>query len=276
MINDDKPFVALTAAGVTIFGSPWSGKHGLDSNIAVPLAGICLLERGGADRICSISAAEAEAMLRKQAYCPMDPNKEDKLFRLLSVLSEKVPLYRMECTKNSSAALVAARAMHGENAVTLRPFEEADAQAVVDILMDEQVQKTYMVPDFASRENAKQLFDRLMTLSHEESRFVRAISADGKAVGMLNDVEISGGEVEVGYAVASRHWGRGYATRALKAAMESLFDRGFEKVKAAAFEENAASFRVMEKAGMVKTAQTEEICYRGKNHRCIYYEKNKN
>jgi RimJ/RimL family protein N-acetyltransferase len=58
--------------------------------------------------------------------------------------------------------------------------------------------------------------------------------------------------------------------------MEALFDRGFETVKAAAFEENTASFRVMEKAGMVKTTQAEEIQYRGKNHRCIYYEKNKN
>ena len=276
MINDDKPFVAVTAEGVTIFGSPWSGKHGLDSNIAVPLRGICLLERGGEDRIRPISPQEAQPMLQKQSYCPLDGGKEEKFHSLLDALGSKVPIYRMECTKNISAAQVASAAMHGAASVTLRPFTDDDAEAVIDLLMDHRVKQTYMLPDFATRAAAKPLFDRLMALSHDESRFVRAISADGKAVGMLNDVDISGGEVEVGYAVASQHWGRGYATEALKAAMESLFDRGFETVKAAAFEENAASFRVMEKAGMVKSGQTEEIQYRGKKHHCIYYEKNKN
>ena len=276
MINDDKPFVAVTAEGVTIFGSPWSGKHGLDSNIAVPLRGICLLERGGEDCIRAMSAEEAMPMLRKQAYCPMERKKEENLFYLVDKLAKKVPLYHMECTKNRLAAQVASAAMHGAASITLRPFAPDDAEAVMDMLMDDRVKQTYMVPDFASREKAKPLFDRLMALSHDESRFVRAISADGKAVGMIHDVDISGGVVEVGYAIDSRHWGRGYATRALQSAMEALFDRGFETVKAAAFEENTASFRVMEKAGMVKTTQAEEIQYRGKNHRCIYYEKNKN
>ena len=36
MINDDKPFSQITQGGVIAHGSPWSGKHGLDTNIAVP------------------------------------------------------------------------------------------------------------------------------------------------------------------------------------------------------------------------------------------------
>ena len=46
MVNDDKPFLKITEAGVLACGSPWSGKHGLDTNITVPLQGICILERG--------------------------------------------------------------------------------------------------------------------------------------------------------------------------------------------------------------------------------------
>ena len=159
--------------------------------------------------------------------------------------------------------------------ISLRPFASSDADSMIDLLLDEQVKKTYMVPDFASREAAKPLFDRLLELSHSENRFVRAISVEGKAVGMINDVGISGREIELGYALLPAHWGRGYATEALKAAMENLFAAGFETVKAAAFEENAPSLRVMEKAGMVKTEQTEEIEYCGRNHHCIYYEKKK-
>jgi hypothetical protein len=111
MINDDKPFVALTPSGVTIFGSPWSGKHGLDSNIAAPLAGICILERGSEDEIRPIPPAEALPMLQKQAYCPLDETKKVKFLEIISHFAEKVPLYQMQCTKNQAAALVASAAM---------------------------------------------------------------------------------------------------------------------------------------------------------------------
>ena len=168
MINDDKPFVAVTAEGVTIFGSPWSGKHGLDSNIAVPLRGICLLERGGEDRIRPISPQEAQPMLQKQSYCPLDGGKEEKFHSLLDALGSKVPIYRMECTKNISAAQVASAAMHGAASVTLRPFTDDDAEAVIDLLMDHRVKQTYMLPDFATRAAAKPLFDRLIYPSPEE------------------------------------------------------------------------------------------------------------
>ena len=141
MINDDKPFVTLNEQGVTIFGSPWSGKHGLDSNIAVPLAGICLLERGGEDCIRSISPEEALPMLRKQAYCPLNGEKEGEFNSLVEFLAEKVSLWGMECTKNRTAAITAHDAMCGASVVTLRPFVEKDAEAIIDLLMDEQVKK---------------------------------------------------------------------------------------------------------------------------------------
>ena len=33
MVNDDKPFLKITEAGVLACGSPWSGKHGLDEKL---------------------------------------------------------------------------------------------------------------------------------------------------------------------------------------------------------------------------------------------------
>lgn len=111
MINDDKPFLAVKGEGVTIFGSPWSGKHGLDSNIAVPLGGICILERGRADRIRPMETGDALTMLRKQAYCPMDEGKKERFLDLTAEIPGKVPLWHMECTKDPSAARVAHAAM---------------------------------------------------------------------------------------------------------------------------------------------------------------------
>ena len=159
--------------------------------------------------------------------------------------------------------------------ISLRPFVEADAQAILDLLLDEQVKQTYMIPDFPDGAAARPLFDRLRTLSRDGTRFVRAICLEGRAVGLVNDVGIDGREVELGYALLPAFWGRGIATAALRMAMEELFAQGFAAVKAAAFEENIASLRVMAKAGMTATGQTEEVAYRGQTHRCIYCEKKK-
>ena len=107
MINDDKPFLALTDRGVVAFGSPWSGKHGLDANISAPLAGICILERGSENKIWPISAPETLEMLRKQSYCPMDAAARPRFEALTAQLAAVVPLWRMTCTKDPQAASLA-------------------------------------------------------------------------------------------------------------------------------------------------------------------------
>lgn len=111
MVNDDKPFLALTGQGVTAYGSPWNGKHGLSSNIAVPLAGICILERGPVDQIVPIAPAEAYPLLESQAYVPLDPGKAPRRLQLLQQLTEAVPLWRMACTPTKNAAITAHKAM---------------------------------------------------------------------------------------------------------------------------------------------------------------------
>lgn len=111
MINDDKPFLQLTPEGVVAHGSPWSGKHGLDTNIAASLQGICILERGGENKIAPIPPREALAILQKQTYRPLAAEKEQKFSELLERLADSVPLWRMTCTKDPEAAQVSYRAM---------------------------------------------------------------------------------------------------------------------------------------------------------------------
>lgn len=114
MVNDDKPFLRVTEEGILLCGAPWSGKHGLDTNITVPLRGICILERGGEDRIWKIAPGEAISMLRHQSYCPLDPAKERRFHQLVDRLAAKTTLWRMECTKDPRAALVSYEAMSGK------------------------------------------------------------------------------------------------------------------------------------------------------------------
>ena len=110
MVNDDKPFLELRENGVWLHGSPWSGKHGLDANICVPLKGICILERGSENSIRPAFREETLPMFQKQAYRPS--GKDAAFQKLTEKLSISVPLWKMACNKNINAATTAFDAMH--------------------------------------------------------------------------------------------------------------------------------------------------------------------
>lgn len=114
MVNDDKPFVAITKNGVFVSGSPWSGKHGLDTNITVPLKGICLLERGKENRMEKAGKETLLPTLHAQSYRPLDPAKEQRFSQLIDKLAQTVPLWQMQCTKDLDAAQIAYTAMSND------------------------------------------------------------------------------------------------------------------------------------------------------------------
>ncbi|MBQ6839684.1 MAG: hypothetical protein IJO45_03220 [Oscillospiraceae bacterium] len=111
MVNDDKPFLKFTGDQVLACGSPWSGKHGLDTNICVPLQGICILERGTENRIRPISPAEAMPMLLHQSQKPLNSALLTKYQLLVEELAQRTALWHMECNKDISAAETAYNAM---------------------------------------------------------------------------------------------------------------------------------------------------------------------
>ena len=155
--------------------------------------------------------------------------------------------------------------------VTLRPIQLQDREAMLDILTDDTVKQTYMLPDFADRRDALPLFRRLAELSRDESRYVRGICLEERLIGFLNDVEIQDGSIELGYVIHPNFQGKGYMTNALRSAVDALFSMGYREIICGAFEENAASIRVMVKAGMQKLSRTDEVEYRDKRHQCVYY-----
>ena len=157
----------------------------------------------------------------------------------------------------------------------LRAFQESDLPRLAMLATSTEVNKTYMLPDFESVEKVRPLFDRLMAMSKDDKRYVRAMEENGEFVGFCNDVERNGDSVEIGYAMCPDIWGRGYCTAALKLAIADLFELGFNQVVAGAFVENPASLRVMEKAGMTPIDKVDDIEYRGSIHKCVYRVINK-
>ena len=111
MVNDDKPFLKITDSGVLAYGSPWSGKHGLDTNISVPLQGICFLERGSKNVIRRINPELVLSEFLRQTHIPADPGFAEKTLSLVEALLEQIPLWKLSCNKELEAATVSYSAM---------------------------------------------------------------------------------------------------------------------------------------------------------------------
>ena len=157
------------------------------------------------------------------------------------------------------------------NRLTIRPFCDGDKEKMLEMLYDESIKKTYMIPDFESVEAAEKLFSAFARLSLDEGRFVGAICLDGEIIGFMNDTEIDGDSVEMGYVISPKYQNKGFCTEAMSGVIGYLFEKGFLEVICGAFEENAASLRVMQKCGMKLLPKNDVIEYRGKKHNCIYY-----
>lgn len=106
MVNDDKPFLKISGDGVIAYGSPWSGKHGLDANISAPLKGICILHRGTENKIRRLMPEEAALMLHHQSFDLEEPMLREQTAALVDCLLQIVPLWEMHCTKEPEAATV--------------------------------------------------------------------------------------------------------------------------------------------------------------------------
>lgn len=112
MVNDDKPLLKITEAGVTAYGTPWDGKHRLSTNISVPLKAICVLTRACENHIEEISATQAYQMLLQQSYRPMEKGAVVRILELLDVLIKNTKFYKLGCNMNKEAAEVAFEGMN--------------------------------------------------------------------------------------------------------------------------------------------------------------------
>ena len=102
-----------------------------------------------------------------------------------------------------------------------------------------------------------QTFIRAARKMEPESFF--AIAVDGEAVGGIGFVPQSDVErvsAEVGYWLGEPFWGRGVTTEALRAVTRHAIERhGLTRLFALPFADNAASCRVLEKAGYALEAR---------------------
>lgn len=96
-INDDKPAIRKIDGKFYAYGTPFSGKKDLSTNIKVPLGGIVYLSRAEEPSIKRISVVEAIKNLLWQTARPYSEKGMDKMLNLFEELLENVPIYEMGC-----------------------------------------------------------------------------------------------------------------------------------------------------------------------------------
>ncbi len=107
-VNDDKPAIRFKGNTPYVYGTPWSGKTELNSNISVPLKGIVFLGRSEVNTIKKISVAEAVCFLNDQTFPSFyDKQLFAKNLDIIERLIETVPVYKLDCNMDDSAAILA-------------------------------------------------------------------------------------------------------------------------------------------------------------------------
>ena len=102
-INDDKPAVRFFDGIPHICGTPFSGKHDINTNICVPLCGISILTQSPENSIEKVSAAEAMRVLMEQTLRPDNPADMMALFDMFDKLLTVVPVYKFSCNISDEA-----------------------------------------------------------------------------------------------------------------------------------------------------------------------------
>lgn len=107
ILNDDKPLIHPDDKGITVYGTPWAGKHSLQKNTSAPVEALFIIERGKKSSVEPLTIHEAYPMALNQTYRPDDAVLMKKTLDLLNRFLEKVPIYRLKCDISEDAVRTA-------------------------------------------------------------------------------------------------------------------------------------------------------------------------
>ena len=110
VINGDKPIYRFRDDQLLAYGTPWCGKENWQTKTSAPLKALCLLERGEENEIYPVDAFEMLGELSRHFHLPGRGQVDmEKLMDLIDRMVTAVPVYRLRCRNDVSAAKEAIR-----------------------------------------------------------------------------------------------------------------------------------------------------------------------
>ena len=147
----------------------------------------------------------------------------------------------------------------------LRPPRLEDAQVIFNLYTQDDEVTRYLIWEPHKRlDTTVQLIEHCMEMWEKDQAFPWIITrrADDQVLGMI-ELRAAAFKAELGYVLARQFWGSGIASEAAKVVVDWAITRpGIFRVWAVCDVDNAASARVLEKAGM----QREGILRRWMRH----------
>jgi RimJ/RimL family protein N-acetyltransferase len=147
----------------------------------------------------------------------------------------------------------------------LRPFAQADAQALFALQSNARVLRYWDAPPWKERARAERFIASCAQMAQEGTGARLAIerAADRAFIGWCCLVQWNPDHrsARMGYCLDEPAWGQGFATEAAAALLHWAFDSlDLNRVQAETDTRNTASSRVLEKLGFVREGTLREDC----------------
>ena len=156
-----------------------------------------------------------------------------------------------------------------DDAIVLRPLEEADAPALVSAIGDDpDLDRWTQIPFPYTEEHA-----RAFISTTDELALAILDRGSGELLGGIGTRDLDPGIVEVGYWVKAGARGRGVATRALVLVAGFAFEKlGAARVQLRAETDNLGSQRVAEKAGFTREGVLRSfLAFKGRRRDAVLF-----
>lgn len=145
----------------------------------------------------------------------------------------------------------------------LRPLLEADIPAHYAVFSDPDVARYWSREPWTDIAQAEESMKSILAAQADgsEARFGIELLSTGELIGNVGLHHFFGSNrrCEIGYALGSGHWGQGYATEALRAAIRHGFEAlDLNRIEADIDPRNIGSARVLEKLGFRKEGYMPE------------------
>ncbi len=110
VINGDKPIYRFIGDRLLACGTPWCGKENRQTNTSAPLKALCLLERGEENAVFPADPFALLGELTRHFHLPGGGQVDiPKLMELVDRMVTTVPVFRLRCRNDVSAAWEAIR-----------------------------------------------------------------------------------------------------------------------------------------------------------------------
>jgi RimJ/RimL family protein N-acetyltransferase/ketosteroid isomerase-like protein len=232
----------MTEALVALAPDAWGRGHATEALVALQAHAARTLRLPRLAAVTDVPNAASDRMLRRAGF---------------TVLGESTgPRHPLRTYLWTPGAATLPTHVQGDGFL-LRPWREGDRAALLRHADDPDVARNLRLLPHPYDDAAADAW-----LAHAAAdpppRGIWAIDVAGEAVGCLaleRGADVEASSYEIGYWLGRSHWGRGLATAAVRLATElAWMDPAVARVQAGVFAWNAASMRVLEKAGYAREA----------------------